>query len=439
MCWVDLTEGGLQRKSGPRRLLGIALLWIAVPSTLSLISGELSIIIWFGILVAALLLVTAFAILLVNLGGPAYPAWAGTTYLLMSLFSPLALILVSLCSLAVWSPWALWLGGGIGLPFFTGAVLTDIGTVAIYQHARTRRMASHKRRQGGPEAELPEHRAWTLARWMRYLGLLGSGVGAFLVIVGPDARQVWPLGVLLLVFAAGVARLDAVVIAALGRGTLIAPWRQPDGWRITYLGRVCLAIPSACIRRVLTDIGHGPQASAAILTFMRESALAPAVRRACRGLPTAYLLDILYHLSLRNGGATALDNLATALPSALQRVARRYADLAREASKPVDLQQWLAVLPHEVHMQGQNGLNELLVQVREALLSFDRTASLERTIHKFAPFLAPDGDDRTRAWPEALHNHLLLYAHHLHCQASLPTRQRADSEMNDAPSNAEIG
>jgi len=131
-----------------------------------------------------------------------------------------------------------------------------------------------------------------------------------------------------------------------------------------------------------------------VCTLFTQGYLAPTIRQACRALSLQHIQQLLIALSVQEGGGAVIRYLHSALPPALQATGTFYANLADEATKPLDLQRWLHVLTTQFPspMLQDNGLSAsmmlILSQVRDALLTVRATPELTQTVCRMRQLIA---------------------------------------------------
>lgn len=180
--------------------------------------------------------------------------------------------------------------------------------------------------------------------------------------------------------AAGCIHFDATLLAWLGRWPLVNT--QSGYGRATYIGRHALIVPLKSVVQTITPEPEAAAASAALVALLREGCLGPLVRKACTKLSEQQIYTLLLHLSLHEGGASAIHYLEPILSPALRQVATQYANLAREAAKPLDLQRWIALLPRDPDdpaiSRFDHHTNRTLAHAREALLQIEDTPAMAK-------------------------------------------------------------
>jgi hypothetical protein len=179
--------------------------------------------------------------------------------------------------------------------------------------------------------------------------------------------------------------------------------------------------------------GSVAEASATLLALLREGSLGLSARAACGQLPAPHLHALLLHLSLQEGGAEALRFLQPGLPPSLQAIGGRYANLAAEAAKPLDLQHWIALLPSRpeimISVELIDHLHQIMSRVREPLLAYQYQPGLRSVQTDLANFIQTLDNSTTSlpqsvvpalSWPQALLQHLEDHLHRLQNVGSLP-------------------
>ena len=323
---------------------------------------------------------------------------------LLYLFSPPMLALLLICGLADTVPAAFIVGWVIGLPFVLGMLLTDVISLVAYKrvlHVRSRRA---RQRSKGPAADLPALRQWLRVRRIRLAVAFVLIAAAITTPLWQDQSALWWC-VGLLFGAAGCTHFDATLRAYFGKRPLVKYDPQGGDMRTTYVGRHALFVPFDSVTQAITPQPEGKKASAALLALLREGGLAPLVHSLSTNLPDEQRHCLLLHLSLREGGAEAIRFLShkSGLPHFVReigfktrnffldkpleqnlpplcQVATQYADLASEAAKPLDLQQWIALLkraPSRSEIPAfDNDISPILARVCEALLQYNYAPSI---------------------------------------------------------------
>lgn len=340
---------------------------------------------------------------------------------LLYLFSPPMLALFLICGLADRAPALFRLGWFICLPFMLGILLTDVISLLAYKRVLHLRARRTRQRSKGPAVELPALRQWLRVRRIRL-------VVAFFLIVAAIATPLWQesgqsvlwWAMALLFGAAGCTHLDATLLASFGKQPLVKYEPQHNDMRSTYIGRHALFLPYYSVTQVITPQPEGQKASAALLALLREGGLGPLVRSLYTNLPDEQRHSLLLHLSLREGGAEAIRFLThkSSLPASLSQLATWYADLANEAAKPPDLQQWIALLkqapnPSEIPMF-DNDIRPILARAGEALLQYKYAPSITSARQEvadlveqlYAPLAQDSPPPHPLSWPVALRLHL---------------------------------
>jgi len=363
---------------------------------------------------------------------------------LLYLFSPPMLALLLLCGLADTAPAVFIVGWVIGLPFVLGVLLSDAISLVAYKrilHGRRRRA---RQRSKGPAADLPALRQWLRVRRIRI-------VVAFVLIAAAIATPLWQesgqsalwWAMALLFGAAGSVHVDATWLAYFGKWPLVKYDPQRSDMRTTYIGRHALFVPYYSVTEAITPQPEGKKASAALLALLREGGLGPLVHSLCSNLPEEQRHGLLLHLSLRKGGAEAIRFLSHKsglahlvreiglkarnffshkpleqnLPPLCQ-VATWYADLATEAAKPPDLQQWIALLkqapdPSEIQTFDHD-IRPILARACEALLQYNyapcitsaRQEVADLVEQLYAPLAQETPPPHPLSWLVALRLHL---------------------------------
>jgi len=409
----SMEQTGVWRTLWPTRLLVALCGLVVAPGILFWLSGEPFTVIATAVAVALLVFTSGFFMIVASpIAGERPGFWVA--YLFLYHFSFPILSVIFLCALAALTPVALWLGWLIGAPWLLGVSVADASALAVYQSARNERDQRKKLRLGGPAAELPELKLGQFAFWVRLslVTILTLGAVAVLWLFGGDGAAG---SVALLAGAAGCARVESTLFAALG-WPLVRAEPEQQGWRATYLGRTALFVDPVSARRAILASAGADQASAALRALVHQGNLSFVLRRACRGLPATQFHALLLDLSLHEGGAEIIRFLRLALPSsALQRRAEQYAALAAEAAKPPDLQRWIARLPEQptsAELTLADELDPALVATRTTLLSVQaqpgmpaNTAALQKLAQSLASRRAP-GEEDGPPWPVALQHQL---------------------------------
>ncbi|MGB0384835.1 MAG: hypothetical protein ACPGWR_08440 [Ardenticatenaceae bacterium] len=340
---------------------------------------------------------------------------------LLYLFSLPILTLLFLCGLADTAPALFRLGWFICLPFVVGVLLTDVMSLMAYKrvsHVRSQRV---RQRSKGPTADLPALRQWLRVRRIRLAVASVLIVAAIATPLWLESNQSvfwWAVG--LLFGAAGCTHLDATLLAYFGKQPLVKYDPQRGDMRTTYIGRHALFVPCNSLIQAITPQPEGQKASAALLALLREGGLGPLVRSLWSHLPDEQRHSLLLHLSLREGGAEAIRFLShkSSLPDSLSQVATWYADLAGEAAKPLDLQQWIGLLKEAPECSDipmfDHHIRPIFSRVSEALLQYNDAASITFARQEVADFVetlyAPLAQScpppHALSWPVALRLHL---------------------------------
>lgn len=413
----SMEQTGVWRTLWPARVLVALCGLVVAPGILFWLSGEPFTVIATAVAVALLVFTSGFFMIVASpIAGERPGFWVA--YLFLYHFSFPILSVIFLCALAALTPVAFWLGWLIGAPWLLGVSVADASALAVYQSARKGREQRKKLRPGGPAAELPELKLGQFAFWVRLslVTILTLGAVAVLWLFGGEGVAG---SIALLAGAAGCARVESTLLAALGWPLVRAEPEQQE-WRATYLGRTALFVDPVSARRAILA-ADADQASAALRALVHEGNLSFVLRRACRGLPATQLHALLLDLSLHEGGAEIIRFLRLALPSsALQRRAEQYAALAAEAAKPPDLQRWIARLPEQptnAELTLADEIELALVTTRTTLLLVQtqpglpaNTAALQKLAQSLASRRAPD-EGSGPPWPVALHHQLEAHEH----------------------------
>lgn len=340
---------------------------------------------------------------------------------LLYLCSPPMLLIALLCGLGPVTPVGWLLGWGVGTPLFLSALLLDACAVWVHNRTRDAQHKQSRRRAGGPVAEMPALALWGRVRSIRLVTAASCVLLATAVILLFQHDQMAYAGSFaLLMGAAGCLRLDVALLGWIRESPLVAYDEQRHGWRTTYIGRSALFVPlglvcqvmapdlsalrPACVEHSLsralsrgrTAQGTAVDASAALLALLGQSSLGPVVRSAVAHLSLEQAHWLVLDLSLQEGGAAAIRYLRPALSQSLRLTVERYAALADEAAKPLDLQRWIAVLtsrPFCAEEQGSRGAGEqggggvrgcgdggTLDHARDALLSYEYAPALDEAV-----------------------------------------------------------
>lgn len=401
-----IAQVGGWRVLWPTRLLLIVICTALLPMIDYLVRSDRWGLVATVLALCSIAFINGFVMIFSSPIGGLRPVFWLTHLTLYHLSLPLLLVIL-LCAVAPSPPLRIWLGWGIGLPLLVGVSFVDTGAVLVYQSAFHQREQRARLRQGGPPANLPElprqQVAW-LVRWL-IAALLSAGAGALWWVYGQEAHL---FSLVLCATAAGCVRLESMLLAAVG-WPLVYWADEQQRWRATYVGRTALWVPPRVMNRLLA--APAPQAAGAIIALLQASCLGLLVRRHCRLLPLAQVQPLLLHLSLQEGGADALNFLGRRLTTpAARRLVERYALLAGEAAKPVDLQRWLLRLPAAVadeETEPERAFVQLLVLVRRALLQYQTQpviAEADQAMQHFAHSLAltPSDPQVALAQPDAL-------------------------------------
>lgn len=340
---------------------------------------------------------------------------------LLYLFSPPILTLLFICGLADRAPALFRVGWFICLPFVVGMLLTDVMSLVAYKrvsHVRSQRV---RQRSKGPTADLPALRQWLRVRRIR---LAVASILIVAAIATPlwleSGRSVFWWGVALLFGAAGCIHFDATLLAYFGNWPLVKYGAQHRHMRSTYVGRHALFVPCNSVIQAITPQPEGQKASAGLLALLREGGLGPLVRSLYTDLPEEVRHNLILHLSLREGGAEAIRFLShkSSLPDSLSQLATWYADLASEAAKPPDLQQWIGLLKEAPECSGMpifdQHIRPIFSRAGEALLQYNDAASITSARQEVADFVSTlytplaqsDPPPHPLSWPVALRLHL---------------------------------
>ena len=315
---------------------------------------------------------------------------------LLYLCSPPMLVIALLCGLGPLMPVGWLLGWGVGTPLFLSVLLPDACAVGVHNRTQDMRREQLRRRAGGPAAEMPALALWDRVRSIRLVTAAGCVLLATAVILLFQQDQMaYTASFALLVGAAGCLRLDVALLGWIREPPLVVYDEQRHGWRTTYIGRSALFAPLKLVRRVMVpdpaalrpactehrlpraepalsavlSLSKGPveasrgrtaqgtalDASAALLALLGQSSLGPVVRSAVAHLAPEQAHWLILHLSVQEGGAAAIRYLRPALSQPLHLTVERYAALADEAAKPLDLQRWIAVLTSRPFCAGEQG------------------------------------------------------------------------------------
>ena len=313
--------------------------------------------------------------------------------------------------------------GSLLIPAAIGATVAVAGSVWVIKCLRQAEREMEREQVGkhaGLAAKLPQLDWWNRVRLLR-IGLAVMSVlgGTLLLLLYP--RESLPVALMAFVFGAACLRLEATLLSCFS--PLLTVDAETGGWRTTYSSRFALFVPQRKLDWLLAR-GEGHEAAAIILTLLRSSTLAPAVRRACTtpSVSAAQAHRLLLHLSLQTGGATAIRYIQPALPLSLRPVSERYATLASEATKPSHLQLWLRCLPEQVQTKAQTqaqtatldrhepaNIGLLLSQVREALLRNEWSAQVDAAsgdLQQLIKSLYGASQPAKACWPVVLLRHL---------------------------------
>jgi hypothetical protein len=303
-------------------------------------------------------------------------------------FSPLRLVLAFLLGASVLAPAPLFLLMVVGpLPYSLGMMVAEAGVLWVHKCVEQRQGVERQLRTNGPLPDLPEL-GWQEQVWLVRLVLAG-GLGLLVVfgvsgLFGGPADELVLDTLLLGSLAVGVLRFEATVLGWLRQAPLVVYDEALCEWRASYVGRFSLIASQRQLGELLTLAGSPTVASIAVLTLLRQGNLGRALRRAVARLAPEKAERLILQLSLRAGGAAAIEYLHPAISPALQAIAARYAILAREAAKPLDQQRWLAALPDAAAPDMQQAIGQAaevgrtLVEVRQALLCYEPGPLVDR-------------------------------------------------------------
>lgn len=428
-------EGGW-RLFWPTRLAIVLCGLFILPALLFALTGDRLVILATTVAACTFLLVSgAFMIMVSPIAGSQPLQWIA--YLLLYHFSLPFLVVVLFCAGAPRTNVGLWLGWYIGLPILLGVSVADACALAVYQSAHKTRANWAYQRPGGPAAELPELILWQRANAIRMgiAALLVSGAGVMVWRYGQAGSIA---AMLLLCGAAGCARIEALVLAGLG-WPLVRYDLQQNCWRVAYVGRTALWLPTVIVRRTIQSAPSPQAASAMVYALLQEGGLGGVTRQACVHLPEANLQALLLHLSLVEGGAQALRFFQPKLPSTtLRQGAYALCLFACEAAKPLDLQRWLLLLTEQAVNTWAglpDDLAEVLIAVQAALAQYtlqpvvmQAAAELQRYLQALQT-MSPDSVTifplpALLSWPFALWVHLEQHRRQLSPTSRLDAQAR---------------
>lgn len=342
---------------------------------------------------------------------------------LLYVYSPPALLAALLCGLTPLSRIWLIIAWGIGLPFLVGALISDTGTLWVHKQLGEINHERERQRTGGVIAALPALIFWRQVRLARLSPAILT-IPIVLWLFNPE-QEALLCGLTISSVLIGCLHLDATALSWIQGSPPVKFNPQQGQWRTTYIGRSALFIPLKRMRRLIASSASFSEASAIIPVLLREGCLGPSIRRSVRELSPDLVQSLVLHLSLREGGAAAIEYLKPAFPQSLHKMADCYGALATEAAKPPDLQRWIAVLTN--HCAGGTGITAGcdidLNKIRDALVSHQHTDAIDTAITELQSFIqslynpTPQimaGDDEPSvqlktlplSWPVALQFHL---------------------------------
>jgi hypothetical protein len=298
---------------------------------------------------------------------------------LLYAYSPPIWMLILFCGFAPLSP-VCFLLGKAGLPLLLGAFVSNVGTLWVYKRVKEIRRDRQRMRGGGSAAELPALAWWEMIRWMRLIAAFG------LAIIGLLFQD----GIFVVAAVVGGLHLHVTLAAWIWNLPMVQFDQQRGRWRVTYIGRSTLFVPLILVRPLLALSGH--DLGAALLALLQGCCLGPIVRGTIRKLSPTQVHDLILHLSLQEGGAGAIRYLEPALPQAIRPAAACYAALARESSKPPDLQHWVTALtnlPSAIEVGSEADTFQMLYKVRNALLMFTYDQAIDAAIDDLQRFIQP--------------------------------------------------
>lgn len=433
MIWQQHTDPitfltQIEQESGWRKLLlirlGTSIGVILLLALLALLNQTL----WREIIGYALMAFVPLASSIILPVGSSYPT--SIRFWLTYLVSPPWLLIILLCGLLPLTACPAVSGIGITelasgpylligcvvIPIAVGATVAVAGAVWMYYSVRLREREQLKKLPGGLLAELPHLSLWNRVRLLR-IGLAAMGFLGGILLLLLYRQESLPVVLMAFIFSLACLRLEASLLS--WTFPLVTYDREQTSWHTTYCGRFALFVPQHKISALIAPSSErwDDRAAEIVLALLRESTLAPTVRRAIAMLTPTEAHCLLLHLSLQAGGATAIRYLQPALPLTLRPIASQYADLATEAAKPLHLQLWLRVLPKD--MGGSNDpsaasvrrLLDTLTQVRQTLLSYEHSPIVESTHHHLQQFVEElygpiEPVNLPLSWPVALLRHV---------------------------------
>ncbi len=342
---------------------------------------------------------------------------------LLYVYSPPALLAALLCGLTPLSKIWLIIGWGIGLPFLVGALISDTGTLWVHKQLGEITHERARQRTGGVISALPALIFWRQVRLAR-LSLAILTIPIILWLFNSE-QEALLCGLIISSVLIGCLHLDATALSWVRDFPLVRFNPQQGQWRTTYIGRSALFVPLRRIRRLIASPVSFSEASAIIPVLLREGCLGPPIRRSVRELSPDQAQSLILHLSLREGGAAAIEYLKPAFPQLLHKMTDCYGSLATEAAKPPDLQRWIAVLTNRcAGVAGiAAGCDIDLNKIRDALVSHQHTDTIDTAITELQSFIqslynttpqitAKDAQQSAQlktfplSWPVALQFHL---------------------------------
>lgn len=344
---------------------------------------------------------------------------------LLYLGAPPVMLTALLSGLGTLWPGGWVLSGVVGVPILLGGLLSCACAIWVYNRRISLAREHMRLRQTGLSADLPALAFQNRARALRFLAAAGLGLLAL-----ATQLLLWPaalldgvvIGLALVVCAGACLRVEALALCWLSK-PLVALDEQ-GAWNTTYAGRWALFAPTTSILPLLTDAQPVDRASAALIALLQEGTLGPGIRRACAYLTLAQTEHLVLSLSLQPGGAGALRYLMPALPTQFRGIAMTYAHLAEEATRPRDLQRWLAALhehPGIIRLSETRlapDLAQALIAARDALQCYAYDPVVDEAVHhlrRVLPILYSDTSSRASAsdmserWPEALLERIIAH------------------------------
>jgi len=311
---------------------------------------------------------------------------------LLYAYSPPALSIALLAGMIpVWPdrliPWV-----GISLTYFVAIFISDACTIWVYKQQVEIERNQERMRKGGVASDLPTLALYQQARQAR---LAFSIVGATLVGWLFNGTGLILLTVLALIaILGGCLRLDATILSWLPNFSLVEFDPQKQQWQTTYIGRSALFISPKQIEQVIISASSPSNSAQIVVTLLKQGYLGPFVRRAVKNFSFEQGEQLLLHLSLQAGGATAIHYLIPALPTSLLPIARCYAALATEAAKPFNLQQWLTVLANQplsttkpLIIYHETTLQQILNSTKNSLLTYTHSTVVEDVFIQLQSFI----------------------------------------------------